>query len=117
MADKILCRLIIADDIEETALLTEEDIQKVIEDINGVLQMEHLITLTNGETIDTGIIDSICSIDDITTESNYKCVNCVNADSVYFYRNMHGFKCKLSNKVSEVIIDDKRIAVTMCPQQ
>lgn len=41
------------------ARLTDAEFMIISLDILGELNCEHLITLENGETIDTGIIDSI----------------------------------------------------------
>lgn len=43
----------------ENATLSEEDIQAIKSDIDGVLQKEYLITLDSGEFIEVGIIDDI----------------------------------------------------------
>lgn len=51
--------LLLIDEHWESATLSDKDIQTVKDDIQGLIQNEHLITLDNGESIDTGIVDDI----------------------------------------------------------
>ena len=51
--------LLLIDEEWFTATLSEEDVAKIKDDIKGISFNEYNIKLDNGDTIETGIIDSI----------------------------------------------------------
>jgi hypothetical protein len=51
--------VLLVDDEWEFAELTNKDVERIKADLNGEFAEQYLIKLSNGETVDVGIIDDI----------------------------------------------------------
>lgn len=59
MEEKNYCAMLLVDDIWQEAFLSDKDIQRIQDDLNGLWGSQYLVTLANGEVVDVGIVDNI----------------------------------------------------------
>lgn len=74
--------VLLVDDEWEFAELTKKDVERIKADINGEFAEQYLIKLSNGETVDVGIIDDIKEAEEYYKNKMYEAMQILN-DTIY----------------------------------